>query len=400
MDNKKLSNWAIMILSILWITYAGFYLGRVNFAVAIPGIMAEMNLSRAALGAVGLALFWAYAIGQFINGYLGDRIRPTILIGIGLGVSIFVNIMFGWRAYDLTIMIVLWAINGYFQAMGWGPSLKILNNWVLPHKYGGMASLLSTSYILGGAISTALAGAVIGALGWRYAFIVPAGVMIVLLLHYALRIKEKPSEVGLPRMTSWADPMPLLKLFRRYFLSMCITLFCINIVRYGFLTWGITYLFEQGIGISKAAFSLVAFPIAGAIGAMTCGWLSDRVFRGRRFPLLWILLTCTVIFIAFYRWVDLAPASAFILLMCIGYMIFGSHSLTIAVAPLDIGQAINTSTVTGFIDGCGYIGAGITAWLTGLLVDHFGWDWGFCFWGMAAGLAAIVALLGWKETDD
>ena len=55
---------------ILWITYASFYLGRVNFSVAIPGIMTQFGWEKTTIGIIGTALFWAYAAGQLINGYL------------------------------------------------------------------------------------------------------------------------------------------------------------------------------------------------------------------------------------------------------------------------------------------------------------------------------------------
>ena len=79
---------------ILWITYASFYLGRINFSVALPRIMDDSGWTRADVGAIGTAFFWAYAIGQFINGQLGDRFGARLLITVGLTVSALMNLLF------------------------------------------------------------------------------------------------------------------------------------------------------------------------------------------------------------------------------------------------------------------------------------------------------------------
>ena len=65
------------VLALCWGTYAAYYLGRVNLAVALPAIQDEFGWSRAAVGLIGAALYWTYAAGQLVNGHLGDRISPA-----------------------------------------------------------------------------------------------------------------------------------------------------------------------------------------------------------------------------------------------------------------------------------------------------------------------------------
>ena len=128
---SSLDIWQPRIFFVLWITYASFYLGRVNFSVAMPGIMAEFGWTRADVGAIGTALFWAYAVGQFINGQLGDRYGARVLITIGLTISALMNLLFGF-SQALGMMIIIWAVNGYAQSMGWAPIVKTLANWFPP----------------------------------------------------------------------------------------------------------------------------------------------------------------------------------------------------------------------------------------------------------------------------
>ena len=79
----------------LWITYATFYLCRVNFSVAIPGMMNELGFSKTALGLVGSTLFTTYAIGQFVNGQLSDKFGGRKLITMLIEKRVRVLVRFG-----------------------------------------------------------------------------------------------------------------------------------------------------------------------------------------------------------------------------------------------------------------------------------------------------------------
>jgi len=428
MENSSISKsssveaWQRRIFLILWITYASFYIGRVNISVALPGIMAEFGWTKADVGAIGTALFWAYAIGQFINGQLGDKFGSRVLITVGLTVSALMNLLFGF-SQALGVMIIIWAVNGYFQSMGWAPTVKTLANWFPPRMRGKLSGRLGTSYILGGAISVALAGFITARFGWRATFFVPVVILLVSAIHWYLRARNSPESAGLPTLEELegeATPTEGKEISSedkylglRYTLKqslgnrvvwiMGFGLFFVNIVRYGFLTWAPTYLFEtQKAGIDKAAYSSLIFPLAGAVGAIFAGWATDRWFQSRRAPVAGIFLFMTGIAAWGYRAIDLENQwfLGLITLAAIGFFVFGAHVLIVAAAPMDFGTRKAASSATGFIDGLGYLGAGLQGIVTGLLVDRWGWSAGFAFWIACAFLAAGVMILLWKYKPE
>jgi len=85
-----------------------------------------------------------------------------------------------------------------------------------------------------------------------------------------------------------------------------------------------------------------------------------------------------------------------VILLLIGFFTFGPHILLVAALPADLGTRKAASSVTGFIDAMGYLGAGLTGVGTGYLVDKFGWDAGFYFWICGAIFAAIMTLFLWN----
>ena len=114
-SQQKLKYWRKRIFWSIWITYACFYLIRVNMSVALPGIMDEFGISKTAMGGVLTALFTMYAVGQFVNGQLGDKFGGRKIISMGILVSAVLNIIFGFTNGWLAGMILIWGLNGFFQ---------------------------------------------------------------------------------------------------------------------------------------------------------------------------------------------------------------------------------------------------------------------------------------------
>lgn len=411
---KSIERWRKEILIITWITYASFYLARVNMSIAIPGITSEYGISKTEIGGVLTALFGAYAIGQFINGQLGDKFGARKIVTLGIFASATLNIFFGFSGGILALMMFIWALNGYFQSMGWSPSVKTIANWFPRERRGRASGIMGTSYQIGNALSWALAGTVIGALGWRYGFWIPALVFYIVGIFWYAKTRNAPEEVGLPSIEEEADGVKKGKVIKDGHLGFAYTLekvlksrkiwvvgiglFFLNIVRYGFLSWAPTYMFEvQGATISKAAYTAIALPIAGSVGAIFAGWFSDKKLQSRRAPIAVIMLFG----LAFFSWYYLqVPTGNWVLslvvLMSIGFMLYGPHVMMVTTMPMDYGTRKASASAAGFIDGCGYIGAAITGVTSGWLIDNFGWESAFNFWVLAAVAAGILMISLWK----
>lgn len=412
--SAKIKSWQKKMFWMMWITYASFYLLRVNISIAMPSIMSEFGLTKTNMGVVLTSLFFAYAVGQFINGQLGDKLNSRRIITIGLIVSAILNIIFGFSAGALIFMAVIWGLNGYFQSMGWGPTVKAKANWFPKKIRGKISGRLGTSYIIGGAFSWFLAGTIVKYLNWRFTFFIPAAMCIVLAIHWYIRARNAPEEVGLPSLEEQEQGIESseikkdhhigfketlkITLLNPYVWFTGFALFGLNIVRYGFMSWAPTYMFEeQGATISLAAYKSIAFPVAGGLGAIFAGWASDHIFKHRRAPIAFIMLVLLAFFCYLYR---IVPAESWMLslfiLLIIGFFTFGPHVLLVAALPADLGTRKAASSVTGFIDAMGYVGASLTGIGTGYLIDKFSWNAAFGFWISGAILAAIMITFVWK----
>lgn len=409
---ETFKSWRKRVLFTSWITYSTFYLCRVNMSITLPGIMEDMGYTKVAMGGILTAFFVAYAIGQFVNGQLGDKFGARKLITVGILVSAMLNIIFGFSS-GITVMLIVWCLNGYFQSMGWAPSVKTIANWFPPKLRGRVGGILGTSYQIGNAYSWALAGFVTGMLGWRWAFFIPAIIFLISGIHWYIRGRNAPEEVGLPPLEdedsdTVSQPQKDKHLGFRYTLGLISTdrriwivalSFCLlGIVRYGFMSWAPTYMFEvQKSSISVAAYKAIALPIAGSLGAVFVGWFSDRFLQSRRVPLITIMLLLLGIIAWLYPRIPTGDwVLSLLLLLLIGFLTYGPHVLMVGILPMDLGTRKASSSLTGFIDGFGYIGAALTGVVSGWLIDAFSWDAAFNFWVVSAIVAGILMIALWN----
>ena len=426
MPQENFKRWQLKIFVIAWITYALFYLARANLSIALPGIMDEYGYTKTMLGSVGSALFATYAIGQFINGQLGDKFGARKLVTIGIIVSALANIAFGFTT-TIFMMILLWAINGYFQATGWPLNVKTLANWFSINERGKIAGLYGSCYQVGNALSWLLAGYLAETYGWRFVFWIPALIFGVSSILYYFGIRNSPESIGLPSVEEHVKQSTLGRLkkkttlgrsakkpldeehlgfgftLRRTFANprmwvIGIAFMFLDVVRYGFFVWAPTFLFEvQGAEISTAAYKTMVIPIAGSLGAISAGWATQKYFGSRRAPIVAVMLACLGSLAWLYPKI---PVDNWVLgLVClaaIGYFTYGPHVTMVAAIPMDFGTRKGASSATGFIDGLGYVGAALAGVVSGWLIDNYSWDAAFNFWIASAFIAAGLMATFWR----
>jgi sugar phosphate permease len=286
-----------MVLWVLWLTYGSFYFCRNNLGVALPGLGAELGYSKAQLGTVLMALKLAYASGQFINGQLAERFSPRKLLAAGLLTSAVLNVIFGWGS-ALYFLTFVWACNGYVQALGWTPTMRVTANWFGSLKRGRAIGIIATGYQLCGALTFVVAGWAAEKFGWRGALYVPAGLLVASAVHMLFFLEERPEHnEPAPKVDQSAGHGEAI--WRNLALTLCnpalwfvaVTLGLLDACRYGFTDWGVTHLKEvQATSVGSAAFKYAVLPCGGMLGAYLSGWATDRFFGGRRGPVICVLL--------------------------------------------------------------------------------------------------------------
>ncbi len=433
-----LKRWQARIFSSVWITYFAYYLCRYNMPIANSRLSETFSWDKAQFGIILTSLTLMYAVGQFVNGQLADRFGTRVIASLGVLGSVIMNLaVFGvllvapatrmTSGQALVLISVFWGMNGFLQAMGWSPMVRVMTHWFPTRSRGRVMGWLGTCYQFGGAFSWFLAlflvGQFVQAWGgdWRAVFWVPAILFAGVGLYFFWAIRDAPEDVGLPPVE--ADDRAELSreggsdrrlsqnvlrtLKNPYLWVVAGTFFLLDMNRYGFVNWLPDFMEERGrlIGAGGFGFKEVMkrciHPLAGAAGAVVAGWATDRFFGGRRAPVIAILMlllglsTVSFPYIAHDNaWVVIAVVAL------IGFSTYGPHILMVGHAAQDFGKKSGAAGAAGFIDGMGYIGASLAGWGAGAFIDKWGYDRTFVIFGLAAILGAALVVVIWKAGPE
>ena len=431
-------------LFVVWLTYGAFYFCRVNIGPARVEIEKTFAIDPLEMGLVLGALKIGYAIGQLVNGQLAERFGPKRILLTGMFGSVTACLLFASadKLVDVlpslatpvnavvhvfspsaalgpaaALLLVIWFANGYFQAGGWPPTVKIMASWYTPTERGRMMGILGTSYQLGSALTIAASGALVALAGndYRAAFIVPAVLLGGIGIHARLRMRERPAPGEAPSIDALAEakkaaakpavsaPMSIRETLFVTFTNpriwiLAIALFGLDIVRYGFLDWAPGHLKKiHGSGVLLAGLKVAVFPLAGGLGALASGWATDRWFQSRRAPVIAVTLGMVgVLTLAFDRVAPLGAGPTVVCLALIGFFLYGAQILLVGTAAQDFARRGTTAAAAGFVDFMGYLGAFGGDVVTGWLLKHHDFHAAIMFWSSAAVVAALLAALLWR----
>ena len=441
------SQWRTMIA--VWVTYGSFYLCRVNVGPVRTEIERDLAIGAVEMGIVLASLKIGYAIGELVNGQLAERFGPKRVLLFGMFGSLVANILFafassfvafpgvaaalpslagflthftppGSSVAPITALLAFLAfLNGYFQAAGWPPTVKVMSNWFTATQRGRMMGVLGTSYQLGSAMTIFGAGLLASAFGnWRAAFLVPAAVFFLSTLHAIFRLREKPGPAdreeaeastdgeGFPQAVSTnrltVRESLALTLGNPRIWVLAFGLFGLDIVRYGFLDWAPGHLQKaHASGLSAAALKTSVLPLAGAAGALVSGWLTDRFFQSRRAPVIAVLLLLVgALTMVYARVVPWGTGPTVVCLAGIGFCLYGAQILIVGTAAQDFARGGATAAAAGFIDFMGYIGAFSGDIVTGWLLKTRDFGAAITFWATAAFVAAVFVATLWRARPN
>lgn len=359
---------------------------------------------------VGVALSLAYGFSKFIMGNVSDRSNPKYFITIGLLGSALVSLIFGLVPgvlASIPFMVVLAALNGWFQGMGYPPGAKTMTNWFSVSERGVWWSWWNVSHNIGGGLIGPLAILGLSIFGvWQSLFYLPALIAIVLALIMFWLMRDTPESQGLPPVDEWKGEKVIEKvesahtlsskdIFFKYIIhnkflwAIAIANVFVYFIRYGIIDWAPTYLKEvKHFTVDKQSWAYFLYEYAGIFGMLASGYLSDKVFKGHRAPPMLFFLVGVLIAIIIY-WKNPAgnPLVDNICLVAIGFLIYGPVMM-IGLQAADLVPRVATGTATGLTGLFGYLlGSASAGWVMGKLVDLYGWDGGFyaliasCFLG-------------------
>lgn len=407
----------------IFIGYAGYYLIRKNFSLVMPDLIEE-GYTRGQLGLIVSAVSISYGVSKFVMAGISDRSNARVFMSLGLLLSAITMLTFGLIPFftsSVMIMFIMMLLNGWFQGMGWPPSGRVMVHWFSGNERGTKMSIWNVAHNIGGGLIGPLAILGVAYFGdWQSKLYFPAMIALVISFIAYWLIRDTPQSCGLPSIEAYRNDYPkdydesheeeltTKEIFFKYVLNnkllwlIAIANAMVYLVRYGVLDWAPTYLEEaKGFSVTESGWAYFAYEYAGIPGTLLAGWISDKVFKGRRAPaiIIYMLLTMAAVFV---YWKN--PAGNFMIdniaLIAIGFLIYGPVML-IGVQALDLAPKKAAGTAAGLTGLFGYMGGALFANIAiGFIADHLGWDYVFMLLIAACLISVLFVAFTWNREKE
>jgi OPA family sugar phosphate sensor protein UhpC-like MFS transporter len=179
--------------------------------------------------------------------------------------------------------------------------------------------------------------------------------------------------------------------------------FLVKPTRYLLLFWSPVYISER-MGTGTAASGLLSsmFDLAGPVGTMVGGLVSDKLFQSRRMPISVLALFCLAALMLIFPYIPLTPFRMGVGMFALGFLALIPDSLISGAAAIDFGTKQGASTASGVINGCGSLGQMIGVILPGWVESIVGkgqaiWPTIFTGLGIALAVAGLMLLPQWNR---
>lgn len=409
---KRRTRWVLIFW--LFILSAISYLDRVNISIAGRAVQEEFGFSDVQLGYVFSAFVVGYALFQAPGGRLADRFGPRLILTIGVfWWSVFTALTAlipSGIAHALAVMILVRFVLGLGEAVVYPSSNRLVAAWIPSQERGIANGLIFAGVGFGAGVTPPLITYLLVTYGWRWSFYACALIGVVAGVIWHLMARNAPHqhpwmtpeerahiEAGLPQAKAVLETqqaLPWSQILRsKDVLAVTFSYFTYGYVAYIFFTWFFIYLSKvRGLDLrASALYAMLPF-LAMATCSPLGGFIADRLTRryGARIGRCGISvfgIGLSAVFIALATQVESARLASLVLAGGAGALYLSQSSFWAVTADI-AGPA--AGSVSGLMNTGGQIGGAVTATLTAMIAESFGWTASFL---TAAGLCVLGSIL-------
>jgi OPA family glycerol-3-phosphate transporter-like MFS transporter len=442
---RRFQNWILVGL-----LYSFFYMSRYNFAAAATALQDVFGWSKADLGIFETLLPLIYGLSVVVNGPLTDRIGGRKAFLWGAAGVVVMSFLFGalslviaapavwvngpdgkvlqapaamlWGlgpTSTLWIAALIWTLNGYFQSFGALAIVKINAQWFHRLERGTFSAIFGILIRFGLILAFSGTPLILGLWPghWELAFWIPGGFVLLLFLANCFFVVDRPKDAGFGDLdtadaladTTEEERPPIFAILKKVFTSKVMWMLAVGSMMIGLVRrsvvdawWPVYFRDVHGVSGTDVAFQVVAWGVAilGIAGGFAMGILSDRVYQGRRAPLIVYGFVGMALCLGLFLGSDalaLGPEAGAVCLILLSFFVNGAHGMVGGAASMDFGGRKAAATAAGLFDGMQYLASAVTGTVVGNLTEHLGWQ-AWKVWPIPFALVgAIVISRLWKR---
>ena len=378
-----------IIYLIVYLAYTSIYISRVNLSASETALEALSLFDAAGYGLLGGLFSTVYSVGRLVNGRIGDKAPPWLMLTVGLSVAGVANIGVGLLPPYAGILI-LWCTNAYAQSMLWSSVLCVVSAIYSGPGLKRMTSLMVTAVATGNIASILICKWLIGALGVSAAFLVPGALNILLgIVVFFATGRIRPTE----SVVNKKEHISMLSLLKsRDMLLMCIPSVLHGVMKENVTVWMVVYAAVMfGADLSESAYYVLLIPLIGLVGRLAYPFaLRVAGERENSVALFGFALCLLASVLLLFSSLGLAVA-----VVALGVVYAATSMVNTSITsiyPMRYLESGNVSSVSGLLDFASYLGAGVSSAVYGVVIKNFGYQPMFISW-IAASVVSFGALI-------
>ena len=383
---------AVLLLS--WTTYMVAYLCRVNLSTVLDKLAAGLNVSVEYLGMASSVYFVTYAVGQLLNGALGDRVNPHRFLMLALTMTGAINVILGIQTSGL-LFLLLWGLNGFCQSMFWSTLLRLLSFYSTESQRKNVSTIMSTCSVTGYLLSWVVLSYLFRSMSHRPYFLVPGIAALALVLAWYVMSRKMPfTEVASDRR-----PTPPLGQIAREFLEdrlffICMLCVLVGAIQEGAVFW-LPMIFTNVLDLgSGSLLLLVLIPLAKLAGVFLARWNLTWFRENVRSAMIAMLSLACLLSVTLALTSGHTSLITVLMIAALIAVINASNWYMISYLPFYFSGRNIVSTLVGTFDFSAYIGASIMSGLLGVLLMRFGWVALPLLWLLLSLASLLLAVTG------
>jgi len=297
---RKAGYYRWFLWGILTIPFMFAHFHRMSLGVIRDELVGEFGLSNIAFANISSMYFYIYMTMQIPAGFLADSIGARKTVAIGMILSGFGSIMFGF-ADNIGILFVGRFLIGLGVSVIFIAILKIISQWFKETDFAFLSALTSSTGFVGGILAQGPLALLVALITLRTTFLIIGVISFLLAIICYLFVRNTPADIGLPAIDSRVgieqtaqEESKRPRLLEGLFIviknprtwATCILFFGF----YGAFialtgVWGTSFFIDVYALPKVTAANYIMYAIIGsAIGSLMIGKLSDYI-KHRKLPM-------------------------------------------------------------------------------------------------------------------
>jgi OPA family glycerol-3-phosphate transporter-like MFS transporter len=376
-----------LLIALCWLVYTCSYIGKLSYNANIVQIGPAFGVTKDECGMVSSFFFFAYGIGQVVNGMMCKRYNIKYVIYGALTVASVMNLLIPFVT-SFALVKYIWLINGIAMSFLWTSLIRLLSETLHDEDMNMAIIAMGTTVATGTFIVYGMSALFSAVASYHLTFIVAGSAMLIISLVWLFSFSRLTEVEKRDSHEATEHPVhiPEKTQHKTVVLISVLAFFAVanNFVKDGLTAWTPdilknTYATPDWLSILLT----LLLPTLGILGTVVAVNLQKKTHN--------FVGSVTLLFIAstVLTFVVLAMvSSASHLAVTVGIfgivscLMGGVNNIITSMVPLSLKAEGNSGKIAGILNGFCYLGSTISSYGLGLIAEKFDW------------MAVFVTLIG------